>query len=77
MLQLSWVFSSFVLFFFKVVFFELPDISGLAVVFQSYPYASAFNLLQFCPFMALVDFPVFGLSCSVDLSCYFDIRLIQ
>ena len=47
----------------------------LTVFFQIYPYAICFNLLQSCPFMALVCFAVFVLICSVDLSCYFDIAL--
>ena len=38
--------------------------------FSVYPYAIRFNLLQFCPSMALVGSAVFGLSWSVDLSCY-------
>ena len=45
----------------------------MGVVFQIYPYAIRFHLLQFCPSMALVGFAVFVLSCSADLSCYFDI----
>ena len=44
-----------------------------ADIFQGYPNTICFKSLQFCPSMALVGFGVFILSCSVDLSCYFDI----
>ena len=44
-----------------------------ADVFQIYPKAIHFNLLQFCPSMSLLGFPVFCWSSSIVLSRYFDI----
>ena len=44
-----------------------------ANVFQIYPNAIHLNPLQFCPSMPLLGFPVFYLSSSIVLNCYFHI----
>ena len=44
-----------------------------ADIFQIYPNAIHLNPLQFCPSMPLLDFPVFCLSSSMALNCYFHI----
>ena len=40
---------------------------------QFYPNAIHLNLLQFCPSMPLLGFPVFSLSSSIVLNRYFHI----
>ena len=45
----------------------------IPTISQIYPNTTCFNILKFCPSVALVGFAEFVLSCSEDLSCFFDI----